>query len=63
MNKIERVLRFSIEACGIIGTVILLAMMMMTVFDVQQTDYRQYGNLGCSYGLYCFSGDRLVRFK
>ena len=34
MKKIERILRFVIEACGIIGVVILLAMMMMTVFDV-----------------------------
>jgi TRAP-type C4-dicarboxylate transport system permease small subunit len=34
MKKIEKILRFIIEACGIIGVVILLAMMMMTVFDV-----------------------------
>ena len=34
MNKIEKTVRFIIEACGIIGVVILLAMMMMTVFDV-----------------------------
>jgi len=34
MNKVERAVRGVIEACGIIGVIILLAMMMMTVFDV-----------------------------
>ena len=34
MNKFEKTIRFIIEGCGIIGVIILLAMMMMTVADV-----------------------------
>ena len=34
MRKVERMMRLIIEACGILGVVILLAMMMMTVADV-----------------------------
>ena len=34
MKKIEKIVRLIIEACGIIGIIILLAMMMMTVADV-----------------------------
>ena len=34
MRKVEKIIRLIIEACGIIGVVILLAMMMMTVSDV-----------------------------
>ncbi len=34
MNKVEKIFRTIIEACGIIGVVILLAMMLMTVTDV-----------------------------
>ena len=34
MRKVEKIIRLIIEACGIIGIVILLAMMMMTVSDV-----------------------------
>ena len=34
MRKVERMMTLIIEACGIIGVVILLAMMMMTVADV-----------------------------
>jgi TRAP-type C4-dicarboxylate transport system permease small subunit len=34
MKKIEKIVRLIIETCGIIGIVILLAMMMMTVADV-----------------------------
>ena len=34
MKKIEKSITFIIEACGIIGVIILLAMMMMTVADV-----------------------------
>ena len=34
MNKIEKIARTTIEACGIVGVVFLLALMMMTVTDV-----------------------------
>jgi TRAP-type C4-dicarboxylate transport system permease small subunit len=34
VKKVEKITRFIIETCGIIGVIILLAMMMMTVTDV-----------------------------
>jgi len=34
MKKVEKIIRLIIEASGIVGVVILLAMMMMTVADV-----------------------------